>query len=511
MPQAVDDVTCSHIGEAGYSLGRVLGEGRFSQVVLGTNDATGEFFAVKVIDRTALEEDEEAGEALRVEVEVLKRAASHPHIVALHAVIRTPEAIYLVMELMEGGELFDAIIARGSFSEAEARRLLRQLLGALAYCHKAGVVHRDLKPENVLFADEGISTLKLIDFGYAAIQQRPGEPLHGLSGTPDYVAPEVLSWYEGDAEVALTGPRIEYDASCDMWSVGVILYILLCGFPPFYAEAEPDLIAKVRSGHFEFTEPYWTNISAGAKDLIRRCLQVDPKRRPRPVDALRHPWLSSGSEVDSEASEPSAAELSAAEVPAPVPSAPAPAAREPAAAEARAAPASHPRQGAYAESPPPATPTQPTPDGDGGRGGGNTRAVPVMRAASAGASADSGRVPTGTESERGELIARIRQMRQSYVPRSAESRTASRLQMTMEPEGGATFAVPPSVEELSQQGATFVKLPRELFQDLYVLCDAQRRGLLHGANEQRLNQLLIQFTGEVQNGHVGKRQPAPVV
>ena len=218
-------MSCDDIAQAGFALGRKLGEGRFSEVMLGTRLSDGKEFAVKVVDATALLEDEEASAALRIEVEVLKRAARHPHVVALHSVVRTPAATYLVMELMHGGELFDAIIARGSFPEAEARLLLRQLLSALAYCHSLGVVHRDLKPENVLFhqPDPGlgnsVGSLKLIDFGYAALH-KPGERLRGLSGTPDYVAPEVLSWYDGDDEGILPPPsNVEYNASCDMWSV----------------------------------------------------------------------------------------------------------------------------------------------------------------------------------------------------------------------------------------------------------------------------------------------------
>ena len=196
---------------------------------------------------------------------------------------------------MRGGELFDAIIARGNdpFSEADARRLLRQLLSALAYCHSLGVVHRDLKPENLLLDEsaDGALNLKIIDFGYAALHE-PGERLRGLSGTPDYVAPEVLSWYEGDeADPSQAPEQVEYDASCDMWSVGVIMYILLCGFPPFYAEAEPDLIDRVRAGAYEFTSPYWDRVSDAAKDLIARCLALRPDERPSPTQALTHPWV----------------------------------------------------------------------------------------------------------------------------------------------------------------------------------------------------------------------------
>jgi serine/threonine protein kinase len=141
----VKEISCASISDVGIQLGRKLGEGRFSEVVHGKRVDTGEEYAVKVIDQTSLDEDEEAVAALQVEVAALKRAARHPHIVALHSVIRTPEATYLLMELMGGGELFDAIIARGSFAESDARQLLRQLLSALAYCHALGVVHRDLK------------------------------------------------------------------------------------------------------------------------------------------------------------------------------------------------------------------------------------------------------------------------------------------------------------------------------------------------------------------------------
>ena len=287
------DVTVKDIGEAGYSLGHTLGEGRFSQVVLGTHDATGEQYAVKVVDQAALEEDEEASEALRIEVEVLKRAASHPNIISLHAVVRTPPVTYLVMEVMNGGELFDAIIARGSFPETEARELLRQLLSALAYCHSLGVVHRDLKPENVLFVDEGQTTLKLIDFGYAALH-RPGvDKLRGLSGTPDYVAPEVLSWYEGDPE-GEPDPnelRLEYDASCDMWSVGVILYIMLCGFPPFYEPELPALFDSILKARYDFPSPWWDEISDGAKNLVKGCLIVKPDKRLTAKQVLDNAWV----------------------------------------------------------------------------------------------------------------------------------------------------------------------------------------------------------------------------
>ena len=233
------------IEEAGYELHELLGEGRFSQVVRGTHAATGDDFAIKIVELSTLDEDEGALDALQVEIEVLQ-AAQHPHVVALHEVIETPSTTYVVMEVIGGGELFDEIVSRGMFPEHEARDLMKQLFEAIAFCHDIGVVHRDLKPENLLL-DRSRSQLKLklIDFGYAAFA-REGELLSGLAGTPDYVAPEVLSWYDGEEQEGALYEREEYDASCDMWSAGVILYIMLCGFPPFYADSEEELIEVVR-------------------------------------------------------------------------------------------------------------------------------------------------------------------------------------------------------------------------------------------------------------------------
>ena len=559
---------CADINEAGYSIGRKLGEGRFSEVVLGTKVATGEEFAVKVVDQAALEEDEEALAALHTEVAVLKRASSHAHVVALHAVIRTPATTYLVMELLRGGELFDAIIARGSFPEAEARALLRQLLSALAYCHRLGVVHRDLKPENVLFesaeaADSGEGSLKLIDFGYAALH-RPGERLRGLSGTPDYVAPEVLSWYEGDAadEHAPPPDGVEYDASCDLWSVGVVLYILLCGFPPFYAEGEADLIAKVRAGRYEFTSPYWDDISGGAKDLITRCLSLRPKDRPTAQQALKHPWMAEGGSTS--AVEPAAPE-------------PAPAAvaqqqqqqqqqqrrrrrAEPDAEAAPdvaqgAAPSPAAQSRAHAATVPTddeATPLAPTPEATKNSTKGKGRAAPVATAgavraqplaesptniprpapsapdAAAAPPADrraSGQAGGEQGAGQGELIARIRQMRRAYAPGPPEGlmvHAGARatlggsgagggaggggggvpLQLTLEADGPRVAAAP-SKGQLQQQGATFVRVPRDLFHDIYALVDAQRRGELPDSGEQPFAEVLHALSAEVQRGQLG--------
>ena len=196
---AVEVIHAADLEAAGYMLGEQLGEGRFSKVHLGTHVASGAEHAVKVVDRSSLDEDDEAVEALQVEVAALT-AARHENVVRLHAVVHTSEAVYLLMELLAGGELFDRIVEKGRYGEGEARGLVRQLLAAVESCHARGIVHRDLKPENMLFADADEEdaaagpTLKLIDFGYAAMISADGGTLRGLSGTPDYVAPEVLSW-----------------------------------------------------------------------------------------------------------------------------------------------------------------------------------------------------------------------------------------------------------------------------------------------------------------------------
>ena len=530
VPAKVKEITCDSIEAAGFRLGHKLGEGRFSEVVHGTNIKTGEEFAVKVVDQQALEEDGEASAALHIEVEVLKRAARHPHVVALHAVIRTPIATYLVMEIMHGGELFDAIIARGSFPEAEARLLLRQLLSALAYCHSLGVVHRDLKPENVLFEAAGKTggadgSLKIIDFGYAALHH-PGERLRGLSGTPDYVAPEVLSWYEGDepAEGESPGgapppeppPQLEYDSSCDMWSIGVILYILLCGFPPFYAEGEAELIARVREGTYEFTSPYWDDISDEAKDLIARCLSLNPDERPTPTQALTHTWVADGGKgfVTLGAMQPPAAAPAQA-VPV-VQARPAAAAPPPAEAAFVEEPAEEEEEEEVApvqarkvaQQPPPAYEQEWPPP---------PPATAPAAARPASSTTSAAPVAASTSLDKGELIARIRQMRRAYAPHARAGAGSSSsgsggggsgsgaqpMQLTLDSDG-TKFASAPSRAELEKQGATFVKLPKALFQDIYALCDAHRRGELADGGERPLHEMLQALTSEVQKGALGK-------
>jgi len=190
--------------------------------------------------------------------------------------------VYMVMDLLTGGELFERVIQKGNFSEKEAADLIRQIAGALQYLHGIGVVHRDLKPENLIYAtSRADSPIKITDFGLAKLTLIAKSSLHTACGTPGYVAPEVLK-------------KEAYGAPVDLWSLGVILYILLCGFPPFYHESTAALYKLIKKGQYDFPDPYWTDISDSAKGLVKQLLTVDPAARATPTHVLSHPWVSGG-------------------------------------------------------------------------------------------------------------------------------------------------------------------------------------------------------------------------
>ena len=184
----------------------------------------------------------------------------------------------MVLEICSGGELFDRIVEVEHYSEAEARIAFSQMVEAVGHCHKLNIVHRDLKPENLLYRGPlPDNTLKLADFGLAQIIT-PLTHLRTACGTPGYVAPEILQGKD-------------YDKGVDMWSLGVILYILLCGFPPFYEDHTPELFRLIKKGQFDFPSPYWDDIDDSAKDLIKKLLVVDPKKRYSAADVFTHPWM----------------------------------------------------------------------------------------------------------------------------------------------------------------------------------------------------------------------------
>ena len=184
------------------------------------------------------------------------------------------------MELMEGGELFDRLVEVEHYTEKQAVEAFRPLVDAIRYCHSLGIVHRDLKPENLLYKtkDED-SLLKVSDFGFSKfLIPKAQEQLYTACGTPTYVAPEIIG-------------NFGYDSKVDCWSLGVILYVMLCGYPPFYAEENNELFQLIKECDYEFHEPYWDNISEDAKDLIKKLLVADPVKRLSAEEILKHPWI----------------------------------------------------------------------------------------------------------------------------------------------------------------------------------------------------------------------------
>jgi len=265
-----------------YALGEELGRGRFSIVRCATHLKENVGYAVKEVENESLD-DEENLEALETEIKILRKLR-HPHIVNLKEVVLTDDYTYIIMELLSGGELFNRIVEKVCFPEAEAKDLFAQILTSMQYLHSLDIVHRDVKPENILYVSEGSTKVKLIDFGYAGIWKAE-QPLTGLCGTPDYVAPEVLTWYDED------DVGTPYGKGSDMWSLGVLLYVVLSGCSPFSGEDEEALLKMVSEAKYEFFEKEWEGISAEAKDLINKLLVVDPSQRLTMEQTLTHPWL----------------------------------------------------------------------------------------------------------------------------------------------------------------------------------------------------------------------------
>ncbi|ETO00149.1 calcium/calmodulin-dependent protein kinase IV, partial [Reticulomyxa filosa] len=212
---------------------------------------------------------------------------NHDNVVKLHNVFDSKSKMCLIVDLLEGGELFDRIVEQGYFTEKSTAQCFGQLVVALDYLHQKKIVHRDLKPENLLFSKKCKNknvyapeewNIKLIDFGLAGSCK--DNPLKTACGTPNYVAPEILR-------------REKYGAPVDMWSSGVILYIMLCGFPPFYDEDEDmgRLYQKIRKAEYDMPKPHWNSVSDEAKDLVRKLLAGDPTKRATAAQTLQHPWL----------------------------------------------------------------------------------------------------------------------------------------------------------------------------------------------------------------------------
>jgi len=257
-----------------YDIQEVLGRGEFSEVKKAINKTTGKVYAVKCIEKHEMDTTR-----LDTEVAILK-LVKHPHIVKLKDCFDTEDSLYLVMELVSGGELFDKILELGAYSEYDASLLVKNIISAVKYLHEKGIVHRDLKPTNLLLkSPDDFTNVKIADFGLSKIVGE-NSIMTTACGTPIYVAPEVL----------LGEP---YDNGVDMWSIGVITYILLCGFPPFFDDGSNmgELFEQIIEGDYDYPEEYWADISDDAKDFIDNLLIVDPEYRYTADDALNHPWI----------------------------------------------------------------------------------------------------------------------------------------------------------------------------------------------------------------------------
>lgn len=266
--------TGKHFNEV-YKLGKQLGEGAFSVVKEGQNRSTSKSYAIKIVTKAKLSKEDEV--ALKDEIDVLKDM-NHKHIIRLYDVFEEPQHYFMVTEKMMGGELFDRIVQKSYYNEREARDTCQIVFSAIHYCHKKKVAHRDLKPENLLLTSEhDDSDIKIADFGFAKRVKKP-KSLTTQCGTPGYVAAEIL---EGKP----------YDTMADMWSIGVIVYILLGGYPPFIESNQRTLFRKIRKGQYEFHPEYWGQVSEDAKDLIRSLLTVNPDERANANDALKNKWI----------------------------------------------------------------------------------------------------------------------------------------------------------------------------------------------------------------------------
>lgn len=254
---------------------QILGDGSFSVCRRCVEKTTGKEYAVKIVSRKT---------DCTQEINLLRACQGHPNIVNLHRVYMDEGYTYLVLELLEGGELLDRIRKKSKFTECEASGILRKLVSAVSFMHSHGVVHRDLKPENLLFTSNNDNAeIKVVDFGFARLKQEK-EPMHTPCFTLHYAAPEVLN---GDSK--------GYDENCDLWSLGVILYTMLCGKAPFHANSRDDsaaaVMSRIKSGEFSFSAPSWNGVSNEAKSVVQGLLTVNPNQRLRMNDLKNNGWV----------------------------------------------------------------------------------------------------------------------------------------------------------------------------------------------------------------------------
>ncbi|KAG2655692.1 hypothetical protein PVAP13_1KG031400 [Panicum virgatum] len=269
--------------EARFEVGRLLGHGQFGYTFAATDRQSGDRVAVKRIDKAKMTRPV-AVEDVKREVKILKALKGHENIVHFYNAFEDDSYVYIVMELCEGGELLDRILAKKNsrYSEKDAAVVVRQMLKVTAECHLRGLVHRDMKPENFLFkSNKEDSPLKATDFGLSDFI-KPGRKFHDIVGSAYYVAPEVLKRRSG--------------LESDVWSIGVITYILLCGRRPFWDKTEDGIFKEVLRNKPDFRKRPWSSISPGAKDFVKRLLVKNPRARLTAAQALSHPWVREGGE-----------------------------------------------------------------------------------------------------------------------------------------------------------------------------------------------------------------------
>ncbi|CAM8903666.1 unnamed protein product [Rhodiola kirilowii] len=265
-----------------YTLGKELGRGQFGVTYLCTENATGDKYACKSIAKRKLMTKDDKEDVKR-EIQIMQHLSGQPNIVEFKGAYEDKNSVHVVMELCAGGELFDRIIAKGTYSERAAAAMCRSIVNVVHVCHYMGVMHRDLKPENFLLSSKREDALlKATDFGLSVFIEE-GKVYRDIVGSAYYVAPEVLNR--------------KYGKEIDIWSAGIILYILLSGVPPFWAETEKGIFDAILQGNVDFESKPWPSISKSAKDLVRKMLIKDPQERITPAQVLEHPWIKEGGDA----------------------------------------------------------------------------------------------------------------------------------------------------------------------------------------------------------------------
>ncbi|XP_031250665.1 phosphoenolpyruvate carboxylase kinase 1-like [Pistacia vera] len=267
-----------------YQVCEEIGRGRFGTVFRCTSRISGESFAVKSIDKSLISGDTLDSQCLLSEPKILQFLAPDHHIVQIFAVYEDDYHLHMVLELCDSQDLYHHLMNKGILSESESKSIITQLLQAISHMHKLGIVHRDIKPDNILFSSGNV--VKISDFGSAEFFNNESEELmRGVVGTPYYVAPEVVAGRD-------------YNEKVDIWSAGVVLYIMLAGFPPFYGDTVTETFEAVLRGNLRFPTQVFQSVSPMAKDLLRKMLCKEVSRRFSAEQVLRHPWIISGGAND---------------------------------------------------------------------------------------------------------------------------------------------------------------------------------------------------------------------